>query len=766
MNKNWRKTLAAVIVLLLTVSVLYVPVGSEVKAAAAAVSITESGGWNNGSDTFTMFNCTVTNDTVNTISNWKITVPVGTGATVDQSWCGVFILNNGMLTITPDANNATIAAGGNTSLGFILKNAGSFDVTKAILSYDGSSSGTVATASPSPSKQPSSAPSPVITASSMPSMKPSATPASTTGVPVSPAVTSGIGSEAVAVTASTSFHSSKAGTVDLTSIPTVSYKKKDLTSSYTDAETIRFSSSSVSYSGSKATVNGSKITISAGGSFVVTGNCSDGQIIVNTEDFVQLILNGVNLTSQKSAPIYVQNADKAVVTLAAGSSNTLSDTAAFTYTDTVEKEPGATIFSKDDLTFNGTGTLTVNATFNNAIQSKDKLKFVDGTYVINSVGDGLKGKDCVGFTGGTFTIKTSGDGIQSTNDTDFTTGFVEITGGSITINATKDGIQAESFVDIQGGSLNITTNGGSTNGPAHSEGFGGFGNWGGNSGSQTEQNDTESAKGLKSNTATIIAGGTITLNTSDDAVHSDNVVYIDGGNTTIATGDDGLHGEIYLICDSGTVNLTASYEGYEAQNIILNGGDHSIVSSDDGINGNTNSANVEINGGSLLVDANGDGLDSNNTMVMTGGTVLVSGPTSSMNGALDYERTFQISGGILVAAGSRGMAMNISSSSTQPGALFTYSSTQAAKSALVLRDSAGKDIIAFNPAKTYQTVCISTPDMKIGSSYNLYSGTANVSTMKQLSNSEYSLGNLVQSVTLSSIVTGGGTGGFPGGGRW
>ena len=735
--------MAIITALLLVVNMFNIPQGNVVKAAGASVSVTESGSWNSGTDTYNMFNCTITNDTASSISNWKVTVPMGTSAKVDQGWCGSFSLSNGTLTITPDTNNGTIAAGSSTSLGFIVKNAGSYDLSKAVLTYDGSSN----VQTPSPSTQASAKPStnpsviPSIAVSASPSVKPSASPVSTTNVPASPATTSVTTESGTANSASTSFTSSNIGTLDLTTVPTVNYKKKDLDSSYSDAETIQFTSSAVSYTGSKATVSGSVITITAGGSYVISGTCSDGQIIVNTEEFVQLVLNGVNLTSKTSAPVYVQNADKVVITLAAGSNNTLSDTTSFTYTDATEEEPNAVIFSKDDLSFNGTGSLTVNSNFNNAIQSKDKLKFVDGTYVINSVNDGIKGKDCVGITGGTFTIKTTGDGIQSTNDTDATVGFVEITGGNITINATKDGIQAESFVDIQGGILNITTNGGYTNGRTHTDNMGG-GGWFPGSSSTTTTTATESAKGLKATTAVIIAGGTTTLNTSDDAVHSNNVVYIDGGSTTIASGDDGLHGDSYVVCDSGSIKMTASYEGVEASNITFNGG-------------------------KLIVDASGDGLDCNGAMTMTGGIALVSGPTNGGNGALDYDQSFTVTGGLLVAAGSSGMAMNISSTSTQPGWLVTYSSTQAAKSVLVVRDSSGKDIVAFNPCKTYQTVCVSAPSMSVGSTYSLYTGTTNVSEMRQLSSSEYTLGSLVQSATLSSIVTGnsnGMGGGFPGGG--
>lgn len=768
MNKIMKsKSMAFITAIMLILSMLYMPGTFHAEAASATVSVTDSGSWSDGTNTYNMFNCTITNNTGSNLTNWKVTIPFSSGASISQDWCGTFSMTNGTLAITACESNQIIAAGSNTSLGFIVMNAGSYDLSKAVLTYDGSSSTVTPTPDIQTSRKPSTqvTPNSSVTPSTAVSAKPSSSPVVSTEPAASPLTTSSASGSAAAVSASTSFTSVKAGTVDLTSIPTINYKTKDLTSSYNSAEKISFTSNAVSYNGSNAIINGSTITITAGGSYVVSGTCSDGQIIVDTTEFVQLILNGVNLTSKTSAPIYVKSADKTVITLADGSSNTLSDTSSMQYTDATEKEPNATIFSKDDLSFNGTGSLTVNANFSNAIQCKDKLKFTQGTYTITSVGDGIQGKDCVGICGGTFNIKTAGDGIKATNDKDAAAGFVEITEGNITINATKDGIQAESYIDIQGGTLNITTNGGSTNGRQHSDGFGmgGFPGWGQPAATTTETT-TESCKGLKSNTATIIAGGNNTLNTADDAVNSSNVIYVDGGTTTMAAGDDGLHADTNITVDRGTINMTASYEGYESASIYINGGDNNITASDDGINGSGSGAYVEINGGNLIMDASGDGLDSNGSIVMTGGTALVSGPVESFNGAIDYDKSFNISGGILVATGSSGMAMNVSSTSTQPGLLVNYSSTQAAKTALILRDSNGKDIVAFNPAKGYQSVCISAPGMAVGATYNLYTGSTSSNKMKSLSASEYTLGSLVQSVTLTSIATGGGQGGFPGGG--
>ena len=323
MNKNMkRKSLSAVLAFLLVVTMLYAPNAVKVAAASATVSITESGSWGSGTSTYNMFNCDITNNTGSDITNWKVTVPFGSDATVDQGWCGTFSMSNGTLAITAaDSNSTTIGAGNAVSMGFIILNAGSYDLSKAVLTYDGGS--TTVTTSPSPSPSVAASPSPSAVTSPSPSAVASVSPSpSASTTTASPQTTSSTTDAATAVSASTAFTSSTVGSVDLTTIPTVSYKKKDLATAYTDAEIITFTSNAVSYSGSNATVNGSVITITAGGSYVVSGTCNDGQIIVNTEDFVQLVLNGANITCKKSAPIYVQNADKVVVTLAAGSTNT------------------------------------------------------------------------------------------------------------------------------------------------------------------------------------------------------------------------------------------------------------------------------------------------------------------------------------------------------------------------------------------------------------------------------------------------------------
>jgi hypothetical protein len=165
---------------------------------------------------------------------------------------------------------------------------------------------------------------------------------------------------------------------------------------------------------------------------------------------------------------------------------------------------------------------------------------------------------------------------------------------------------------------------------------------------------------------------------------------------------------------------------------------------------------LKINGGYIYVKSTGDGLDINGSIVMTGGTVIVDGPTANDNGAIDYDSTFTISGGLLVAAGSSGMAMAPSSGSTQCSVSVTFSSTLYANTLFNLQTSGGASIVTFVPAKNYRSVVISSPDLAKGSSYKVYYGGSSSGTAADglYEGGVYTPGTLFSSqFTISSTVT-------------
>jgi len=584
--------------------------------------------------------------------------------------------------------------------------------------------------------------------------------------------------------------STTAATQNPTSTPvpvSVEYESDDLDTGNSDLTTtvITLAGETASVEGSGATVDGSNVTITSAGTYEITGTMNDGQIIVNTEDqeTVKLTLNGVQLFCSTSAPIYVANAEKVVITLAAGTQNYVTDGETYVFADPTSDEPNAAIFSHDDLTIKGDGALIVNANYNNGIQSKDDLKITGGTITVNAADDGLKGKDSIAIKAGVITINAGGDGLQSTNETEAEKGYIAIEGGALNITAGLDGIQAQTSLLISGGDIAITTGGGSVNTSVSGGGMWGRGMMEGN-----PNRPTDSAKGLKAVADVTITGGTITINSADDAIHSNGSVTVGGGDIQITSGDDGIHADASLNISGGDLNITQSYEGVESASITISAGMIHVIASDDGINtsGGADGSSVNgrpgmnqfaesgndclyVNGGYIFIDAAGDGIDTNGPIDMTAGIVIVNGPTENMNGALDYMGAFNITGGVLIAVGSAGMAQAPSASSTQYSVIQNLASAQAAGTLLHIVAADGTAVLTFAPTKAYQSIVFSSPELENGETYTVYVGgtSSGAATDGLYSGGTYGPGSQAASFTISSIVTGGGGGGFfggPGGG--
>jgi hypothetical protein len=578
---------------------------------------------------------------------------------------------------------------------------------------------------------------------------------------------------------------------------TVEYDDDDLDASVdsSDMSYIKLEGDSITFEGRGATVSGSIVTITSAGTYGVSGTLNDGQIIVETVDgeTVVLVLSGVDIACSTSAPIFVSNAEKTVITLADGTDNYVTDGAAYVF-EGAEDEPNAAVFSKDDLTINGNGSLTVNANYNNGIASKDDLKITGGTITVNAVNDGIKGRDSIAVRDGTITVTAGGDGLQSNNDEDVEEGYILIEGGTLNITAEKDGIQAETRLKVSGGSITISSGGGSINGGSSGA------EWGARGGGFDPRQDNamqdnpdetttgDSAKGLKAGVDVTILDGTINIDSADDSIHSNDSLTIDGGVLVLASGDDGLHSDSTLEINGGDVNITKSYEGIESAVLTFNDGNIHIVASDDGINAaggtgglgmggrpgqddfaGSSDYHTYINGGYIYVDATGDGIDSNGPIDMAGGVVLVVGPTSNNNGALDCMSGFDVTGGFLVAVGSTGMAQAPSESSTQYSVMYTFESVQAAGTMVHVETADGQEILTFVPTREYQSVVLSSPELENGSTYVVYSGGSSTGTVADglYSGGAYAAGTQVASFTISSMVTGAGASGrgFRGGGQ-
>ena len=557
----------------------------------------------------------------------------------------------------------------------------------------------------------------------------------------------------------------------------IEFSSRDLDVGYDEnaATKIILDGSEVSLSGAGAFYADGVVTIFAEGTYLVSGVLTDGQLVVDAADTdkIQIVLKDASITCEDHAALFVKQADKVFVTLAEGSENALKSGAVYTLGEEDSNVDGV-VFSRADLTFNGSGKLTIDAAYKHAVVSKDDLVITGGTYEITAAKGGLYGKDCVKIADGTFLLDTGTDGIQASNAEEKGRGYVYIAGGGFTITAGTDAIQAETVLRIDGGDFDLITGGGSQNASTDSQGNanGAWGQWGPGGmrpaaiQSSDSTDSSDSAKGLKAGSSMVIFGGIFDIDSSDDALHCNGTMHLYDGTYLIQTGDDGVHADDALTIDGGSITIEKSYEGLEGLSVTLSGGDIQVTASDDGINaaGGSDTAMpgrpgqntfksaadsdmfIRITGGTLTVNASGDGLDSNGNFYMEGGMVYVSGSLNDGNAALDYDGSAQITGGAIIAAGMSGMAQGFSASSTQCSILYGFSSTFPAGTAVTLTDSQGNTLATYSPPKSYQSIVISCPQMAQGETYTLSAGSQS------------------QSITLSSIVTTQGTSGMGGGG--
>jgi len=534
------------------------------------------------------------------------------------------------------------------------------------------------------------------------------------------------------------------GTYDEDGLPDgTSFSIGDTEYDLSSATLITLNGSSITVSGSGAKASGGVVTIAAAGTYNITGDLTDGRIIVNTADTGDVILyfNGVDITCSDSSPVDIESAERVIIYLADATDNILADEDSSSSYDSDGEAIDAALYSKEDLVIYGSGTLTINADYLDGIKSKDGLVIAEGSINVISNDDGIIGKNYISIEGGDITVNAGGDGLKSTNDGDTTQGYIYVGAGAgeINITAGADGIQVETNIVINGGIFTITTAGGSSN--------------------YSSLGTDATAKGLKAPVGITIYDGKFTINSADDAIHSNDTILIEGGDFDLASGDDAIHSDLAVTINDGTIDISTCYEGVEGAAITINGGEIHVLSTDDAINvagGNDSSGTIggrgstsgdtfttpnsgytlTLNGGYIAVNsgeldgAGGDGVDVNGSVTMSGGTLIVNGPYPGYdgNGAFDVDGTFTITGGFVIGAGTSGMAVAPqSSSSTQNSKLITLASTQTAGKLFHIETSSGADIVTFAPANQYQAITFSSPDLDSGT-YYVYTGGSSTGT--------------------------------------
>lgn len=480
----------------------------------------------------------------------------------------------------------------------------------------------------------------------------------------------GTGSTAQSSEAAASSGSADGGTT-LTVSGGEMFSDRDMEIGY-DQETavaITLSGDSASCDSDAVQISGSTVTITQEGVYLLSGTLDNGMVAVNTGDTekVQLVLDGVEITNATSAAIYVAEADKVFITTAAGTENILTNGGEYVAID--DNNIDSVIFSKADLTLNGSGTLTISAGAGHGVVSKDDLVLTSGTYVISAASHGLSGKDSVRIANGTYTITSGKDGIHAENADDPELGYLYIAGGTFDITAQGDGVSGGAYLQIEDGTFQIVTGEGSASVvmPTETAGPGGRGGPQAQAQTQTtaeEETDSVSQKGIKSDGPITIAKGVFATDTADDSIHAGGDILITGGEFDLQSGDDAIHSDAAVTIQDGTVIIGYCYEGIEGLSVTIDGGTFDINSQDDGINaaGGADSSGfggagpqqdqfasgsdsfITINGGTFTIVSLGDCIDSNGDLTINGG-VLDLTCNGSGNTALDTDGTYANNGG-------------------------------------------------------------------------------------------------------------------------
>lgn len=333
-------------------------------------------------------------------------------------------------------------------------------------------------------------------------------------------------------------------------------------------------------------IDGQTVTITQAGTYQIAGTLDDGALIVESAENakITLVLGGVSIRNSTGAAIQIATADDVTIELAEGTTNVLQSGEKVDIATATEGEEasGGALQSKVDLKIKGKGSLTVLGYLNNGIHCTKDLKIKNGNISVTALGHGIKGKNSVTVSGGTVTVTSGKDGITSDETENEEKGFVTIEDGEIIITSAGDGVSAETTLTVTGGVISIISGGGSANAQQKTDNMRGWWDFD----NSASDDDSVSCKGLKAGKALVISGGSITIDAQDDALHTDGDMTISGGECILSTGDDGAHAALSLTVLDGKITVLTSYEGLEANQITLAGGELDITASDDGINAN------------------------------------------------------------------------------------------------------------------------------------------------------------------------------------
>ena len=503
------------------------------------------------------------------------------------------------------------------------------------------------------------------------------------------------------------------------------------------------------------TVEDGTLTITKAGTYKLSGEYQ-GQIKVETadSDAARLVLDNANITNSSGAALNVVNADEVILYSASGTTNTISDGA--DYTATGEDDPDAVVYSKADLTIAGEGTLKVNGNHEDGIHTSDGLVIASGTLEVNAANTGIKGKDYVDILGGTINVTAQQDGIKSTNDTDEGQGWTRLSNGTVTVNAGDDGFKASRVVEISGGSLTveqsdegieaqyINVSGGDVNVTSADDGMNASLKTSDSESTDSSANTSDAANQQQNNQQQGSLPGEQQNGTSNQQQQGTGQPLAMSGTSQDGTSQNGT---------SGTAQQQNNTQNQGNQNMgqppAMPGGNAQDGTSQNGTTGTGQQgmgqppqggmpgggggtfevvdAAINVSGGHVTVNAEGDGIDSNGVTTLSGGTLIVNGPSQGGNAALDTNGDLLLNSATVLSGSTADMFEAPSTNSTSGYLKLTNSSGFEQGSTVQVADSSGKVVANYKVTKSnVQLVLVSSSSIVKGQSYTVYTTTSAV----------------------------------------
>ena len=492
--------------------------------------------------------------------------------------------------------------------------------------------------------------------------------------------------------------------------------------------------------GSGADFSKGNLKISAPGTYRISGKLNNGQIIVQSAgtDIVRLILNGVEVHSDKGSPFLIDKAERVLIFLEKGTVNNFSDNENYSLT---QDGQNATIYSQTFTIVDGEGVLNVKSNFEDGLSSKDGLLIRNGKIKVDAKDEAIRGKDFVVIRGGELILMSGGDALKSDNEANRNSGYIEISDGLFDITAKGDGISAYSKVNINGGIYNINAGGGF-------EAFLPNGN---------------SAKGIKAENEVNVKAKQMSLNCADDAIHSNSDLKILGGEYDIRTGDDSFHGDNSLTVENCKIKVNNAFEGFEAKTITIGAGRYELSTLNDCISASSirdaqqnDGSYVYVKNGTLILrSTSGDLLDSNGNVEMSGGTMIMHGPISA-EVPLDYNGTFRMIAGLIVASGSNSRFLHAPSTiSPQNSVLIIFNAGNEAGELINISDVKGESVVTFRPQNNYFSFIFSSTKLIKGGSFTVSTGGLVLGTSESgyYESGVYKDGTVKGNFTVNSVIT-------------